>query len=749
MTDKPDFTSSASAINIPETTTTSFFGYGYEYDGLQVSIREIYDEVKQAKEDIELAHAHIDDVDVPFIKDALDSVTGSVESASNILEEVKQSVTDVSTNADKAMESAVTASVGAQTATQEADRAVTAANSVVDITDKMKAEVDKANAAATSAQTSADKAEQAAETAATDAANKAATATKDALIDAVSDLTDKASKSASDAISAKDNAIASATAAKASEDASEASETNAKVSETNAKASEDNAAQSATDAKKAYEDIVPLEASAKSSATTATAAAFTTLLSANSAKTSATNAAFSEDKAARSAKTAADAAIEAMYNANQTFVSGGVFKITAEQEYPNVAEVDKDTLWIIQIDPVSEAGATYTFKTGSLVGKTIGQGWHLVYDTPDNNWHIIPMGATSVVSVNGYHGEVVLDADDVGAIPDTELQPLKDSITTNTTKIDTLTTEVNTKIDGLTAGDVGAVPMSMVHTASGLVNLDGMKNKIPKISSDGVMEVGKYLDFHDAGSAADYSVRLTCNGTTIETNGAISAGSSYYAKMGSYVMLGPPSNMTGGWARGLECRPSTNSALTGGVGFYGGGTSHQNVYMGCGSTPWSTGFTMDTANVPRVGSYRIYHEGFKPSASSINALPAIGGMVAFPLWFNKDSNATSTIPLIRSKQWEYSSPMTIVLDNYSVAAGGIRVGKDSYWIYTGSYEYQPKVCRGSKYYTIYHQGFKPSLRDIESEPNARGVKENLMDIIDELRTEISDLKAEVSKLKKT
>jgi hypothetical protein len=35
---------------------------------------------------------------------------------------------------------------------------------------------------------------------------------------------------------------------------------------------------------------------------------------------------------------------------------------------------------------------------------------------------------------------------------------------------------------------------------------------IPAVRSDGVMEVGKYIDMHSANTATDYDVRLTCTG---------------------------------------------------------------------------------------------------------------------------------------------------------------------------------------------------------------------------------------------
>ncbi len=39
------------------------------------------------------------------------------------------------------------------------------------------------------------------------------------------------------------------------------------------------------------------------------------------------------------------------------------------------------------------------------------------------------------------------------------------------------------------------------------------KNKIPVVGNDGVMEIGRYLDFHMDGSKEDYNIRLRCDTT--------------------------------------------------------------------------------------------------------------------------------------------------------------------------------------------------------------------------------------------
>ena len=46
----------------------------------------------------------------------------------------------------------------------------------------------------------------------------------------------------------------------------------------------------------------------------------------------------------------------------------------------------------------------------------------------------------------------------------------------------------------------------------------------PSVSGDGVMEIGKYIDFHDSNSTtADFSVRLTTNGSMLTSSGTLEA----------------------------------------------------------------------------------------------------------------------------------------------------------------------------------------------------------------------------------
>ncbi|MGL4843971.1 MAG: tail fiber domain-containing protein [Aeromonas veronii] len=57
------------------------------------------------------------------------------------------------------------------------------------------------------------------------------------------------------------------------------------------------------------------------------------------------------------------------------------------------------------------------------------------------------------------------------------------------------------------AADIGAVPKTDVVSGSGYAQLAG---KIPRIGSDGVLEVARYIDFHTKDSTTDFDVRLDC-----------------------------------------------------------------------------------------------------------------------------------------------------------------------------------------------------------------------------------------------
>lgn len=82
-----------------------------------------------------------------------------------------------------------------------------------------------------------------------------------------------------------------------------------------------------------------------------------------------------------------------------------------------------------------------------------------------------------------------------------------------------------------TATELDVVPRSDVNYAT-TGGYDVIAGKIPRVKPDGVMEVGKYIDFHDKGSVADFDVRLEAIGEVlnIHTNEARIKGQAIYHK---------------------------------------------------------------------------------------------------------------------------------------------------------------------------------------------------------------------------
>lgn len=104
---------------------------------------------------------------------------------------------------------------------------------------------------------------------------------------------------------------------------------------------------------------------------------------------------------------------KAKYNANQTFISGGLFTPTSSQEYPDVSAIVRDTIWIIEFASHDD---TYTFTGGQLSGDTVKNGDMIFWDTPQNTWSIIPTSISGVLSVNGKPGPApVITASDIGS----------------------------------------------------------------------------------------------------------------------------------------------------------------------------------------------------------------------------------------------------------------------------------------------------------------------------------------------
>ena len=114
---------------------------------------------------------------------------------------------------------------------------------------------------------------------------------------------------------------------------------------------------------------------------------------------------------------------------------------------------------------------------------------------------------------------------------------VKDSFgtTTSTLSVSTISALLNIEKDGVGVGKIherGALDVAGTIYMNGQLVMTSLERPVsgnwfrgtPSIGSDGVMEVGKYIDFHSSNTeTADFSVRLTANGSTLTNSGAYEA----------------------------------------------------------------------------------------------------------------------------------------------------------------------------------------------------------------------------------
>ena len=116
--------------------------------------------------------------------------------------------------------------------------------------------------------------------------------------------------------------------------------------------------------------------------------------------------------------------------------------------------------------------------------------------------------------------------------------------TSNSTKIDNITVDAYGRVTNITTGGTGSGSgdITSVTAGTGLsggassgaatINIDvgssgDWWDKGAYIASDGVMEIGKYIDWHDAdGDTSDFDVRMTCVGSQIQFSGDILVSST-------------------------------------------------------------------------------------------------------------------------------------------------------------------------------------------------------------------------------
>ena len=114
---------------------------------------------------------------------------------------------------------------------------------------------------------------------------------------------------------------------------------------------------------------------------------------------------------------------------------------------------------------------------------------------------------------------------------------VKDSFgtTTSTLNVSTISALLNIEKNGVGVGKIhenGALDVAGAIYMNGQPVMTSLERPVsgnwfrgtPSVSGDGVMEIGKYIDFHDSNSTtADFSVRLTTNGSMLTSSGTLEA----------------------------------------------------------------------------------------------------------------------------------------------------------------------------------------------------------------------------------
>ena len=325
------------------------------------------------------------------------------------------------------------------------------------------------------------------------------------------------------------NAADSEIHAKASEDNAKASETHAKTSETNAKSSELKAKTSETNAATSEANASDSEAKAKTSETNAaTSAEHAKASEANAsasevkAKTSETNAKTSETNAATSESNASASEINTkgyMEKAQTAYESA-----KAIQSVVDVAKADAEKC-VADVEAVRDSLAKMMTYQGSV------DNYSDLPENPQVGYSYNVKNADKEHGVNAgdnvvWNGE---SWDNLGGSVDMSLfAELGKDVRFNAVTATTFTGNLKGTADNATTADT-ATRATAADNANRLggyplnsYSIGGNWGTVPRIGTDGGMEVGKYIDWHPVnGGSADYTSRWEANSDGTVTVGTI------------------------------------------------------------------------------------------------------------------------------------------------------------------------------------------------------------------------------------
>ena len=290
--------------------------------------------------------------------------------------------------------------------------------------------------------------------------------------------------------------------------AAKASETNVKASETASKASETNAATSASNAKAS-------ETNASTSASNAATYAFNAKTSETNAKTSETNAATSAEHAATSEGNTR----EYMEKAQTAYESA-----KAIQSVVDIAKADAEKC-VADVEAVRDSLAKMMTYQGSV------DNYSDLPENPQVGYSYNVKNADKEHGVNAgdnvvWNGE---SWDNLGGSVDMSLfAELGKDVRFNAVTATTFTGNLKGTADNATTADT-ATRATAADNANRLggyplnsYSIGSNWGTVPRIGTDGGMEVGKYIDWHPVnGGSADYTSRWEANSDGTVTVGTI------------------------------------------------------------------------------------------------------------------------------------------------------------------------------------------------------------------------------------
>lgn len=267
-------------------------------------------------------------------------------------------------------------------------------------------------------------------------------------------------------------------------------------------------------------------------------------------------------------------------NANQTFKSGGYFTPTLGQEYPDVTDVEVDTIWLVKFATVGE---TYTFTTGDMVGEEVSNGYMIVYDTPANTFNFIPTTLSGASSINGITpdgaGNITITGNDISDVfTESEVLAITNALASRVTALENTTTDHETRIvdletqQAINKDDITTLQTNVSNNDADILALQTQQ----ATNTSDITALGGRADAVDI-SLDDHESRISTNETDIATKqDAATAATRVEGNAIEVPSVATADRITTGSTALFSFNPTTGEAelynpITGETGSVGGG----------------------------------------------------------------------------------------------------------------------------------------------------------------------------------